>query len=118
MTLTQTQAIEGSAVDSVTVSDETLTVPVKLSLGITSIGLLGLKIPTKCITSEPIALSLVDTLSREELLTTGWHFGGTSTLPRFKCEGGLLGRLFGQVLTELMSGPENSYTIGVGAPSP
>ena len=118
MTLTQTQAIEGSAVDSVTVSDETLTVPVKLSLGITSIGLLGLKIPTKCITSEPIALSLVDTLGREELLTTGWHFGGTSTLPRFKCEGGLLGRLFGQVLTELMSGPENSYTIGVGAPSP
>jgi hypothetical protein len=119
MTLTPTQPIEGSAADSVTVSgDETLTVPVKLRLTITSIGLLGLKIPTKCTTSEPIAPSLVDTLGREELLTTGWHFSGTSKLPPFKCEGGLLGALFGQVLTELMSGPENSYTIGVGAPSP
>ena len=50
-------------------------------MGITSLSLLGLKIPTQCTTTEPVSLTLVDTLTREELLTKGWSFAGTATLP-------------------------------------
>lgn len=93
------------------------TIPAKLNLGITFVKLLGLSIPTGCATAEPLALSLAGTLTREELLHTGWSFTGSATLPQFKCEGGLLGGLFGLVLTGLLSGPENAYSLSIKAPS-
>jgi pimeloyl-ACP methyl ester carboxylesterase len=95
---------------------ETLTLPVKLNLGITSLKILGLTIPTQCATAEPIALDLVTTRTREELLFKGWSFTGTTTLPKIRCEGGFLGSLFGFVLSSLLSGPENPYAIAVTAP--
>ncbi len=116
MTLTQTGAIEGSLTKSKTFpGDETLTIPVKLNMGITSIGIVGLTIPTKCTTSKPIAGSLVDTLTREELLQTGWHFSGMATLPPLQCAGGSLGELFGVILTSVLSGPENPFSLSISA---
>ena len=117
MTLSPEGSIAGTVAKSETISgDETLTVPVKLGMGVTSVSLPGLKIPTTCATAEPLSLSLVDNLTREELLTKGWSFAGTTTLPRFKCEG-FLGPIVGFLLTALISGPENPYAIKVTAPS-
>jgi hypothetical protein len=117
MTLTPEGSIAGRVGRSETISgDETLSVPVKLGMGITSVSLLGLKIPTACATAEPLPLSLVDNLTREELIAKGWSFAGSTTIPKVKCEGGLLGGLFGAVLSTLLSGPENAYAIKITAP--
>jgi hypothetical protein len=111
------EAIAGTLAKSETVSgDETLTVPLKLGMDITSISLLGLDIPTACLSAKPLALGLVDNLTREELAKKAWSFAGSTTIPRLKCEGGLLGGLFGVVLSALLSGPENAYAIHVTAP--
>jgi hypothetical protein len=50
-------------------------------------------------------------------VTQGWSFAGTTTLPKFNCEG-FLGPVFSLVLTSLISGPENPSTIKITAPSP
>lgn len=117
MTLTQAAPATGTVSPSESVAgDEALGLPVKLDLGVTSVSLLGLKIPAQCAGTEPLSLSLTDTLSREALLKSGWSFAGTTTVPAIRCEGGLLGRLFGAVLTGLLSGPENGYALTVSAP--
>jgi hypothetical protein len=117
ITVSPVGALAGTVADSETThGDETLTVPLKLKLSITSVGMLGLTIPTKCTTREPVSLSLTDTLTREELLDQGWSFAGTTTLPPINCVGGLLGASFGEVLSVLLSGPENPYTLSIKAP--
>lgn len=116
LTLTETGALKGVVTESEP-GKETLTLPANLNMGVTSVKILGLAIPTKCTTAEPIALNLTTTLTREELLSKGWSFTGTTTLPKFKCEGGFLGSLFGLVLSTLLSGPENPYAIKVTAPT-
>lgn len=128
MTLTQVGPIPGTIANNEAIpGDETLTVPVKLRLGITSMSLLGLTIPTRCATAEPMSLSLADTLTREELLrngtraellpNNGWSFTGAALLPRFACEGGFLGEPFGRwVLTPLLSGPEHPYSLNIKEP--
>jgi pimeloyl-ACP methyl ester carboxylesterase len=116
LTLTQVGAVKGTvAASETTPGDETLTLPVQLSMGVTSLKLLGLTIPAQCATAEPISLNLTATLTREELLEHGWSFSGTTALPRIKCEG-LLGNLFSGLLTILISSPENPYSIKVTAP--
>jgi hypothetical protein len=60
-----------------------------------------------------LLLVLTDTLTPEALRTKGWSFAGTTSVPKVKCEGGLLGPLFGEVLSPLFSGPEAGYSIGV-----
>ncbi len=117
VTLAQVGQLEGSLEKSAaTPGDEVLKLPTKLQLGITSVKLLGVSISTKCSSVEPLALALSDTLSREELLHKGWSFAGTTSIPKFKCEGGFLGALFGDVLTTLLSGPESAYALKVSAP--
>lgn len=117
MALAEVGTLEGLIESSSTVpGDETLSAPLSLSLRVTSVGLLGLVIPTDCATAQAVSLALADTLTREELLTKGWAFTGLSALPRFKCEGGFLGHLFGQVLSGLLSGTENPFTLAVNAP--
>jgi hypothetical protein len=116
MTVTQSGAINGSIAPSKTISgDELLTLPVKLNLGFTSIGLLGLNVPTKCTTSQPVSLTLTDTLTREAL-SKGWSFSGTATIPKITCEGGLLGTLYGETISGLVSGAGASYSLTVAAP--
>jgi hypothetical protein len=105
--------LEGSVTPSA--GDDTLQVPAKLNVKITSVSLLGLKIPTSC-TAESAAGNLSGTVTPEELKNTEWDLAGTLTVPHFKCEGGLLGSLFGPVLTTLLSGPENLYVLSIKAP--
>jgi hypothetical protein len=117
LTLSATGPLEGTATKSEAVpGDETLSAPVKLNVAINSLGILGLTIPTSCATAEPLALGLVDTLTREELLTKGWSFAGTTSIPKVKCQGGFLSRLFGVILTGLLAGPEDPYSLSVKAP--
>jgi hypothetical protein len=118
ITLTQASTAEGVIARSEAVpGDETLTIPVTLSLDITSLSLLGLTIPTSCAAFPPVSLALVENLPREELLRGSWHFGGTAKLPHFSCEGGFLGRTIGFALTNLLSGPENPYSITATPPT-
>jgi hypothetical protein len=113
LTLTEVGTLEGTLVKS---GMETLSMPLKLNVGVTGLKLLGLSVPTKCAAKEPLTLGLSDNPSFEELLSTGFSFTGTSTIPTFNCEGGLLGTLFGQVLSALLSGPENPYAIKFAPP--
>jgi hypothetical protein len=118
VSITQAGPFEGSVAKSETApGDEALTIPAKLNVSITSIGLVGLKHPTNCTTAEPVALGLIDTLTREELLKKGWSFTGTTTLPRFNCEGGPSAKALSSLLSELLSGPENGYALKFSAPA-
>jgi hypothetical protein len=84
----------------------------KDTIGITGVGLLGLNIPVSCTTSSPVTFPLEATLPATDL-ATGASFSGTTTLPSVNCTGGLLGGLFGSVITELLAGPGNAYTLTI-----
>jgi hypothetical protein len=108
---TQVGSIEGSIAASTTIpGDFNLSLPAKANVGFSSITIFGLKIATKCVTSEPLAFNLLDTLSLEELLSAGAHFMGTTKFPTVKCEG-TNGTLVSTILTSLFSGPSNPYSI-------
>jgi hypothetical protein len=89
----------------------------KADIGITETGLLGIDVPTKCETSEPVVFSLDTTLPLSQLLDAGPSFTGTTTIPSIKC-GGLSGVALGVLLTGLMSGPENPYELNLGPHEP
>jgi hypothetical protein len=111
MELAQAGSIEGSIEASRSiVGDFSLSLPVKANLGFSSINIFGLKIPTKCLTAEPLAFNLLDTLSLEELTSLGANFTGTTNFPAVKCEG-TSGALDSSVLSSLFSGPSNSYSL-------
>ena len=117
LSIVQVGSLQGTVAASETTSgDETLQLPAKLSVGVTSVSVLGLTIPANCETTEPVALNLDSTLTREALLNGAWGFVGTTTLPNFKCEAGILGAGFAWVLSTLLSGPENPYSLSIAAP--
>ena len=116
LTVSQAGPFEGTVAKSQTASGkEVLTIPAKLSLAVTSLSLVGLKVPLACSTAGPLSLELVDTLTSEELLTKGWQFTGGTAISRFKCEGPL-GGLLGSLLSVLLSGPEASYSLAIRSP--
>ena len=116
VTLTQVGAFEGPITTN-GIANATLTVPAKLSMGITSIGVLGLRLSLSCATTEPIALELnAWAASPHALLTNGWEFAGATTLPHFKCTGPL-GGVASVLLAFLVSGPENPFTLRISPPS-
>lgn len=115
ITLSEAAPLSGTFTESES-GDERLSIPLALKMRITSVSLLGLSIPTSCETKEPLSLGLADTLTREDLLTKGWSFAGNTTLPAIRCEGGFLGTLFGPILSALISGPENPYSLSFTAP--
>lgn len=101
-----------------------LNVPTQANLGITfldaSLGVgslleVGVGATTKCETAEPVTFPLSSYVTLLELITTGPQFAGTVTLPPIKCEG-LEGIALGPVLTAVMSGPENAYSLAIGPP--
>jgi hypothetical protein len=109
--LTQVGSTEGSIGASTAIpGDFTLTLPTKANIGFSSITIFGLKMATKCVTSEPLAFNLLDTLPLEELLSTGAQFVGTTKFPVVKCEG-TNGTVVSSILTSLFSGPSNPYSI-------
>jgi hypothetical protein len=93
----------------------TLSVPFKATMGITSIGIESIKIPTMCATKEPVSFPLSTNLTLLEIVAVGSHFKGDTTLPNIKCSG-LFGGLLGPVLSLLMSGPENGYVFYIHPP--
>jgi hypothetical protein len=84
----------------------------KDNIGITGVGLLGLNIPVSCTTSSPVTFPLEAT-APVSAIETGLTFSGTTTLPSVNCSGGLLGSLFGSVITELLAGPNNPFTLTI-----
>jgi hypothetical protein len=114
LTLTQHGPFEGSIEKGET--GEALAIPAKLGLGITSFGLFGLTVPTKCETVEPLSLALATSLTHEQLFKTGWQFMGTTTLPHVKCEG-QFGPIVGALLSLLLAGPENQYALSFAPPA-
>ena len=74
------------------------------SISIDSVSLLSLKIPTSCRSERPLASSTTFTTVEGEALGDSLNARFPAALTPFKCEGGLLGRLFGSVLTHLLSG--------------
>jgi hypothetical protein len=115
LSLTETAPLEGSILTN-GIGNATLTIPAKLNMGITSIGFFGLQLPLSCAATEPIALELATrAVDPETLLSKGWEFSGTMTLPQIEC-GGPLGSLLGTLLSLLLSGPENTYALRVSPP--
>jgi len=87
----------------------------KATIGISSVGLFGINIPTSCQTSSPVSFPLSADLPALDL-TTGATFTGTTTLPSVKC-GGILGGLLSPILTLLFSGPGNTYSLTIAPPA-
>jgi hypothetical protein len=115
MSITQVGSLEGVLVSGGTApGDETLTIPLRLSLAVTPGGPPESSAGASCRTAEPISLALVDTLTREQVLRKGWSFTGTATVPRFKCQRG--GGVSAALLTKLLSG-RTAYTLTVRAPA-
>ena len=75
-----------------------------------SVGLSILQIPTTCHTSSPVGLNLDYTGPLN--LTTGFQFSGATTIPDLTGCG-----LLGPVLSSLLSGPGNQYTITLKPPA-
>ena len=97
---------------------ELLRLLAQLNLEVSSVAMLGLRIPTHCVTSEPISLALAGSLTLEELAGVGWHFSGTASVPGMRCSGGLLGSAFGVVLSALLSGSGDPYSLSFLAGDP
>jgi hypothetical protein len=115
MNISQMGPLEGSVAKSATVpGDEALTIPLSLGVEIKSVQIFGMRFQAHCTTLAPVSLALMDTLTREELLKGSWSFAGTTTLPRFNCEGGPLQTMLTFLLTALLSGPENPYSLKFG----
>lgn len=115
VTFTEVGEAEGSVAPSSTPGLETLTVPAAANIGFTSLKILGLSIPTACKTSSPVSFPLIDNLTLVELVSTGAKFAGTAALPRISCSG-LLGFLESSLLTQLLSGPNNPYSLAFAPP--
>lgn len=92
-----------------------LDVTAEQNLEVTSIGLFGLTIPTNCTTVSPMSLVLDASINQDQL-SSGATFTGTTTVPNAKCTG-LLGGLVGPILTALLSGPGNPFSITLAPPA-
>jgi hypothetical protein len=91
-------------------------IPTKANIGFTSITWFGLKFPLSCKTSTPVSLPLEENLLLfEELLNAGVgsHFTGTTTFPTISCTEFLTGFFNSALLTNLFSGPGNTYSLFV-----
>jgi hypothetical protein len=90
----------------------TLSVPTKANVGITSVGTLGVGVPTTCETSSPVVFALSTTLTLAELADTGPHFKGTTTIPPLTCSGPEA-LVLAPTLSAVMSGPGNAYALTI-----
>jgi hypothetical protein len=109
--LTESEPIKGT-ITSAGGGNLTFKATAKDNIVITSVALMGLKIPSTCTTKEPVVFPL-ETTAPSSALATGTTFKGETTLPAVKCGGGFLGIVFGGVLTQLMSGPNNPFTLTI-----
>jgi hypothetical protein len=84
----------------------------KENISIGAIGLLGLNIPVSCQTTRPVEFQLESSTPAANI-AKGFAFSGQTTLPPVKCSGGLLGSLAGPVISELLSGPNNPFSLTI-----
>jgi hypothetical protein len=89
-----------------------LNVQAQANIGFTTVKILGLTVPTKCKTKEPVHLPFVKELTLGELLF-GTTVTGVATMPPVSCEGPL-GIVEGAALTALFSGPNNPFSLTFG----
>ncbi len=84
------------------------------TLGLDDITLFGLTLPVSCNTQSPIVFPLQATVSISELVRHP-TFNGVVRLPAIECLNGEAkpSQLFSLVLTELVSGPGNPFTLGL-----
>ena len=119
MTLSAAGPLEGSLTASEPpAGGEALSLPLELDMDISSVTILGLELPAGCSPTQPLALNLAANLTREELTSGGWRFAGSTTLSRFRCEQGFLGPVLAILLTSVLSGPANPYSITISPPAP
>jgi hypothetical protein len=109
--LNQTEPVKGT-ITPAGGGNLTFKATAKDNIVITSVALMGLTIPASCVTKEPVVFPLEAT-APSSALATGTTFNGETTLPAVKCGGGFLGVVFGGVLTQLMSGPNNPFTLTI-----
>ncbi len=95
----------------------TMSVTSRATIGLTEVGLLGIGVPVHCETSEPVTFNLSTHLTFEEVAEIGPRFAGTTTIPSITCSG-VEGVLVGPLLTTIMSGPENPYSLYIGLREP
>jgi hypothetical protein len=117
MTLATADPIAGSVTASKALAGTvTLTLPTELELGVTSLELLGVRIPLRCATTGEVTLGLVDELTPADLLQSGWRFAGTAAIPSFSCEGDAIDHLVALQLTSSLSGAGDAYSISIAPP--
>ncbi len=86
----------------------------KDNISIGAIGLLGLNIPVSCQTSRPVEFQLESpSIAATRFAAGGVTFTGQTALPPISCSGGLLGSLAGPVISELLSGPNNPFSLTI-----
>jgi hypothetical protein len=112
LTFNESEPVKGTIAAGTTSGDVLVKATAKDNIGVTSFGLLGLTIPTSCKTAEPAVFAL-ESEAPAAALSTGLTFSGETTIPKFNCTGGLLGPLFGTVLSQLASGPNNPFTFTI-----
>ena len=121
--LGMTVSAEGPLEGSLTASEppaggEALSLPLELDMHVSSVTILGLELPAACSPTQPLALNLAEKLTREQLISGGWSFAGSTTISRFRCEPGLVGPVLAILLSAVLSGPSNPYAITVSPPAP
>jgi hypothetical protein len=112
LTLTESEPVHGTITPGHTSGDLLFKATSKQNIGITSITLLGLTVPTNCTTETPVVFPL-ELEAPASSLVTGATFTGETTLPNVKCQGGLLGSALGQVISALLSGPNNPFSLTI-----
>jgi hypothetical protein len=84
----------------------------KDNIGVTSVSVFGLKIPTSCTTKEAVVFPLDASVPSGEFTSKGATFSGETRIPRVNCSGGFLGSAFSAIISALVSGPSTySFTI-------
>ena len=95
----------------------TMSVTSRATIGLTEVGLLGIGVPVHCETSEPVTFNLSTHLTFEELAEIGPRFAGTTRSPASSAADSKEW-LVGPLLTAIMSGPENPYSLYIGLREP
>jgi hypothetical protein len=84
----------------------------KDNIEVTSLSVFGLELPLSCSTAEPVVFAINGSATPQELLTIGVTSNGETTLPAVRCNG-FLGGIAGSLVTLLVSGPNNPYTLTI-----
>ena len=93
--------------------NELIKATAKDTIGLTSVTILGLTVPTSCQTQEALTLPLEASEPLSQLTTKGAAFSGETTIPAFRCSGNAVGNVLGSVVTLLVSGPKNPFTLSI-----